>query len=506
MNRKFASGAVVADEDLGPREVRVVASTPSPDRAGDVMVPKGCEFKAYAANPIVLADHDPTKPIGVAKLAIFDDRVEALVTFAPEGVSPKADEYCGLAKARILNAVSVGFRPVESEPIKGGGYRFLKWELMELSFVAVPCNSEALVVQRSAAAHRKEEGASQWKVGASRNLPIGDDAAWDGPAAQESIFDHAGFDGDAPDSSFARKGFLVYDAANAGEKGAYKLPFAKMVDGRLTAMPAALRAAASRLPQADIPDEARAKARAVLDHYEARIKERAAGTDRDGKGARGFVVKRLSDVANLAWLLQQLGWAHAESVAEALAEGDQSKVPGMLAEALSALAAAFVAMSAEETRELLASGGVDAGMAAEDGADVETAMLAAQARRKVWSAAFAKAGAALSAENRGHRDAIGKSMKAAKAAHAEMSNSLVKAADLHDYLRDQLDAMQGHLDEAAKSAAAMGRKKPDAATGDAGDASDPDNDDDSDPDAPQDDRELAAAARRKRIAEALALG
>ena len=55
----------------------------------------------------------------------------------------------GLIKGGVLNAVSIGFSPIESEPIKGGGWRYTKWELLEISVVAVPANPNALVVQRA---------------------------------------------------------------------------------------------------------------------------------------------------------------------------------------------------------------------------------------------------------------------------------------------------------------------------------------------------------------------
>ena len=245
----------------------------------DVLEPKGCLLENYHANPIVLADHDPGKPIGRAKVSIEDDRVVALVEFAPAGISPKADEYCGLAKAGVLGAVSVGFRSLDWEPIKDGGYRFIKWELMELSMVAVPCNPEALVVQRSMSAETKD---GSWKCGASRNLPLGGDEAWDGPAAEASIWAHCKFDSDKPDTGFARKAFLAYDAADPTKKGSYKLPFAKIEGGRLTAIPSGIRAAASRLPGTDIPDEVRAKGRAVLDHYEEAMKAAPPPILKDG--------------------------------------------------------------------------------------------------------------------------------------------------------------------------------------------------------------------------------
>jgi len=201
-----------------------------------------------------LADHNPGAPIGNFAPEIKGDAVEGIITFAPAGISAKADEYYGLYKAGVMNTVSVGFKPIEYEPIKGsdGGALFKEWELMELSCVAVPCDPGAIVTARSL---KGDDGAA-WKVGASRNLPLGDEGqAWDGPAAAASVFEHCNFDGDKPDTVFARKAFLAYDAAARAERGSYKLPFAHMVDGRLTAAPSGIRA------DTDIPDDVRAKAR-----------------------------------------------------------------------------------------------------------------------------------------------------------------------------------------------------------------------------------------------------
>jgi HK97 family phage prohead protease len=141
---KFAS-----DTTLGPREIRVVASTSVKDRAGDVMVPGGCEHKNFDVNPIVIADHNPSLPIGNAKISVTNYAVMANITFAPPGISAKADEYCQLYKSGIMSAVSIGFSPVEYEQNNDGGYTFKRWELLELSCVAVPCNPATLVVQRA---------------------------------------------------------------------------------------------------------------------------------------------------------------------------------------------------------------------------------------------------------------------------------------------------------------------------------------------------------------------
>ena len=83
-------------------------------------------------------------------------------------------------------------------------------------------------------------------VGADRDLPIDSTESWDGDRARETIFDWAE-DGDGNiDASKAKRGFLIYDAANSELRGGYKLPFAQYIGG-LKASPAGLRAAASRL-------------------------------------------------------------------------------------------------------------------------------------------------------------------------------------------------------------------------------------------------------------------
>jgi hypothetical protein len=49
------------------------------------------------------------------------------------------------------------------------------------------------------------------------------------------------------DGYLARRGHLAYDAARPSLKSSYRLPFAKMVDGVLVAVPAGLAQAAHDL-------------------------------------------------------------------------------------------------------------------------------------------------------------------------------------------------------------------------------------------------------------------
>jgi len=112
----------------------------------------------------------------------------------------------------------------------------------------------------------------EWQCGAATDLPIDTDKSWDGPAAAERMLDAAGFNGDSPDPAKAKRGFLAWDHHNPKLKGSYKLPFADLIGGDLKALKSGIDAAASRLPQTDIPDDVKTKARAVIDGYEKRMK------------------------------------------------------------------------------------------------------------------------------------------------------------------------------------------------------------------------------------------
>ena len=466
--RKFL--ATVADDSLAEkRQVLVYISGPDPDRDGDVVVQAGIDTASFmSCGGTVLWQHDPMQPIArCLEIGPRDGRTAALTEFPEAGVSPKADEVYGLIKAGVVNTASIGFIPVESEPIDAkkpwAGKRYSKIKLMEFSFVSVPANAGATVIARSGqSAVGSRQSGEVWKVGASRNLPIGDDAPGDAAAA---ILAKAGFGSAAPDFAFARKGFLVYDSANPKFDAAYAHPFARVIDGRLTVTRADLNAAAAGLAAADLPDEVRTKARAVVALYEVKMNKQGAAPK----------IKGLYDVAMLAELLTRLGYLQSSAVLEAEIEGDSSPVPAMLADALKRVAEAFLAMSAEEVAELLEGRDVEI----ED--DVE---MSATPQRKRLLSAVAKAGRAISGANAAHVEALQKCI-------ASLQDCQVKALDAHAEASDHMQAFAGHLAEAgehAKALAEAAKPKPKPA-----ETPDPDDDEDV---------ELAATAlERKRMVE-----
>jgi hypothetical protein len=81
-------------------------------------------------------------------------------------------------------------------------------------------------------------------VTAFQDLPLADrDRAWDGDAADKRIRKWAGAE-DKPNGKY-RSAHVWYDKDNKGKFGAYKLPIADVIGGKLTAVPRGVMAAAA---------------------------------------------------------------------------------------------------------------------------------------------------------------------------------------------------------------------------------------------------------------------
>jgi len=151
------------------------------------------------------------------------------------------------------------------------------------AWLAKDCNDALILPEGADLKSYGQTKTEDWKCGASRDLSIDEESSWDGAAAKASIFEHAG--GDDFDPEKARKGFLAYDASAPKLKGSYKLPFAKVDGGVMKAVAAGIRAAAARLPNTEISDGAKTEARAVIDHYEEKMKKSAGEGTNAGGGA-----------------------------------------------------------------------------------------------------------------------------------------------------------------------------------------------------------------------------
>lgn len=149
MQNRAYSILTVKSVDAETRVIRGIATTPSPDRVGDIVEPMGVKF----SNPSpLLWQHNHDQPVGTVK---FDKPTANGITFEAQlpiieesgTLKDRVDEAWQSVKAGLVAAVSIGFRVIEDgyEQIKGGGIRFLKTEVMELSLVTIPANQDATI-------------------------------------------------------------------------------------------------------------------------------------------------------------------------------------------------------------------------------------------------------------------------------------------------------------------------------------------------------------------------
>jgi len=130
------------------RLITGTATTPTPDRMGDVVEPLGVTFK----NPLpLLLYHNSQKPVGWVKFKKpTADGIEfeaKLPTIDEPGtVRDRIEEAWTSIKTGLLAGVSIGFRAIEEAFNKETmGYRFLKTEVLELSLVAIPAQPDARI-------------------------------------------------------------------------------------------------------------------------------------------------------------------------------------------------------------------------------------------------------------------------------------------------------------------------------------------------------------------------
>jgi hypothetical protein len=150
---KYAQPGTFA-EAIGIEETKQritsVISTMRADRAGDVVVPRGClNVQEYFQNPVVLWAHQRNlPPIGQCiDLVIEKDRIIATTQFSE--TSAMSRDLFRLYAEGIMRSWSIGFvpkqvRPIPAAPGRRAGQKIETWELLEYSAVPIPENPEAI--------------------------------------------------------------------------------------------------------------------------------------------------------------------------------------------------------------------------------------------------------------------------------------------------------------------------------------------------------------------------
>lgn len=134
--------------DDDERVIRGTATTPTPDRLGDIVEPDGAEFELPLP---LLMGHDSTRPIGhVTDAKVTKNGINVTAQLVkvdePASLKEKLDEAWALLKTKLVRGLSIGFRSIESSRIEDSfSFRFIRWQWLELSAVVIPANAEATI-------------------------------------------------------------------------------------------------------------------------------------------------------------------------------------------------------------------------------------------------------------------------------------------------------------------------------------------------------------------------
>lgn len=163
--------------DEKSRTFKGVASTANPDRVKDIMVPSGV---VYGLPVPILMHHDSKLVVGlITAIEVKENLINIdfeLPNIEEDGaLKNRVDEAFQSIKYKLITGLSVQFNPDwdHAEHLKGGGIKFNKWELLEVSLVTIPCNKEASVDYAKAFEEYKAALGEQ----PQKNAPDGDSSA-----------------------------------------------------------------------------------------------------------------------------------------------------------------------------------------------------------------------------------------------------------------------------------------------------------------------------------------
>ena len=209
------------------------------------------------------------------------------------------EDIAELVKCGAYQGLSIGYITRKSYRNKQGKRVITELDWYEVSLVTIPVNPESKILEIKA-------------MGASKDLPLAErDYAWDNTKAVQRIREFTKSK-DKPSVSY-KKAFMYYDAENADNFGAYKLPFADIVDGKIMAIPRAIFAISGVLRGArggvDIPEEDKAKVKALVEKY---YKKMADKFD-DEKLKSPFEKKSFESIRDTEQYLMDSGLSKKES-------------------------------------------------------------------------------------------------------------------------------------------------------------------------------------------------
>ena len=143
LNNAFIKELPSGEEDIKSILISGYASTNDVDRHGDIVPASVWEkgMENYLKNPVILAYHDHSEPIG----RMVEHKVDSTGLWIKARISAAAEDVFNLVKDGVLTAFSIGFRIVDAEYNQVTELFVVKeLELHEISVVSVPANQNTL--------------------------------------------------------------------------------------------------------------------------------------------------------------------------------------------------------------------------------------------------------------------------------------------------------------------------------------------------------------------------
>lgn len=177
LNKAYSILSIKSVKD-DERVIEGIASTPTPDRMGDIVEPLGAKYQLPMP---LLWQHNHDEPVGHVEFAkpnkdgipfkarVFksetDGTTKALLDKAWENV-----------KLGLVRAVSIGFTINAYEILpKTGGWRINEWDWLELSLVTIPANADAIITNIKSFDQRAIE-ACGWRAQQNSERAVSKDA------------------------------------------------------------------------------------------------------------------------------------------------------------------------------------------------------------------------------------------------------------------------------------------------------------------------------------------
>ena len=139
----------VATTDDAARIIKGMATTPTPDRLGDIVEPLGAKI---GPNIKLLWQHDMASPVGTVKFGRptkkgipFTAQIKKAKDDYPASMKDLLQKAWVSVRDGLVDAVSIGFGIIDLELMEGGGFRIKEWEMRELSLVTIPANPDASI-------------------------------------------------------------------------------------------------------------------------------------------------------------------------------------------------------------------------------------------------------------------------------------------------------------------------------------------------------------------------